>query len=33
MRMIVRDHELRAFKSIKFVDPEEIYDPNDLVEH
>ena len=33
MRMIVRDHEMRAFKSIKYVEPREIYDPNDLIEH
>jgi hypothetical protein len=32
MRMIVRDHEVRAFKSIKFIEPREIYDPNDLIE-
>lgn len=32
MRMIVRDHEVRAFKSIKFVEPREIYDPYDLIE-
>ncbi len=31
MRMIVRDHEMRAFKSIKYVEPREIYDPNDLI--
>lgn len=33
MRMIVRDHEMRAFKSIKYVEPREIYDPQDLIEH
>lgn len=32
MRMIVRDHEVRAFKSIRFIEPREIYDPNDLIE-
>jgi hypothetical protein len=31
MRMIVRDHEVRAFKSIKFIEPREIYDPYDLI--
>lgn len=33
MRMIVRDHEMRAFKSVKYVEPREIYDPNDLIQH
>ena len=32
MRMIVRDHELRDFKQTKFLEPREIYDPNDLIE-
>ena len=32
MRMIVRDHEVRAFKQIKNVEPREVYDPNDLIE-
>ncbi len=32
MRMIVRDHEMRAFKSINYIEPREIYDPNDLIE-
>lgn len=31
MRMIVRDHEVRAFKSIKFIEPREIHDPYDLI--
>ena len=31
-RMIVRDHELRAFKQTKFLEPREIYDPHDLIE-
>ena len=32
LRMIVRDHEMRAFKQIRFVEPREIYDPIDLIE-
>jgi hypothetical protein len=31
LRMIVRDHEMRAFKSINFIEPREINDPNDLI--
>ena len=32
LRMIVKDHEVRAFKHLRFVQPAEVYDPYDLLE-
>lgn len=32
MRMIVRDHEMKAFKTFKYVDPKEMFDPSDLLD-
>jgi hypothetical protein len=31
LRMIVRDHEVRAFKQLRFIEPKEVYDPYDLI--